>query len=157
MNLCGFGVAAAANVIQWHVLAMFLPSFVTGRLIRRFGVLLVIGAGIACMMASAVISQIGLGLPQFFLGLTLLGLGWNFMYIGGTTLLAEAHQPAERAKAQAFHDFVVFAVLSLASFAAASFGSPDGWQQINRFAMFPLALALAMVTSMGFRRWWTRR
>jgi len=157
MHLCGFGVAAAANVIQWHVLAMFLPSFGTGRLIRRFGVLPVIGAGIVCMTASTVIAQTGLGLPQFVIGLVLLGLGWNFMYIGGTTLLAEAHQPVERAKAQAFHDFVVFAVLSVASFAAAGFGSPDGWRDLNRFATFPIALALAMVASMGLRRWRIRR
>ncbi|NJL23445.1 MAG: MFS transporter [Leptolyngbyaceae cyanobacterium SM1_3_5] len=103
----------AAMVIQWHVLGMFTPSFFTGYLIARFGVLTIIGTGGLLSLLCLAINLLGSGLVNFSIALLLLGIGWNFLYIGSTTLLTEAYQPEERAKTQALHDFLMFALLHL--------------------------------------------
>jgi hypothetical protein len=108
MVACGFPVARSATVIQWHVLGMFVPAFFTGSLVDRFGVVPVIVTGAVLLAAQMIVALSGLSFAHFLTSLILLGVGWNFLFIGGTTLLTRAYRPAERAKAQATHYFVNF-------------------------------------------------
>ncbi len=120
-----------AFVIQWHVLAMFVPSFFTGSFIQRIGVLnvMVIGAvlGVACM----VINLLGNSVWHFWLALIALGISWNFLFIGASTLLTTTYHPEEKAKAQAFNDFVVFTMVTIASLSAGYFQHQYGWRMVN--------------------------
>ena len=113
MKACGYTQSASASVVQWHVLGMFLPSFFTGNLIRRFGVLPIMATGIALLGGHVLVALSGNEYLNFLSGLILLGAGWNFLYIGGTTLLTEAYTPSERGKTQAAHDFIVFGSASV--------------------------------------------
>ncbi|MGP1396134.1 MAG: MFS transporter [Inquilinaceae bacterium] len=136
----------AAFVIQWHALAMFVPSFFTGRLIQRFGVMTIILFGIALNVLCLSANLLGDGTFLTFWGaLILLGLGWNFMFIGGTTLLTEAYAPMERAKAQAANDFIVFTTAALASLSSGALQSQIGWLAVNLGMVPPLILALGAV------------
>lgn len=147
MQICGQSLGASATVIQWHVLGMFLPSFFTGNLIRRFGVLSIMGAGIVLLGGHVAIALSGIEFLHFLSGLVLLGVGWNFLFIGGTTLLTEAYQPAERAKTQAAHDFLMFGSVSLASFSAGGLLNAWGWQSVN-LTVFPF-LGAALIAVLG--------
>ena len=98
----------AAFVIQWHALGMYVPSFFTGALIARFGTLRIIGAGIVLNVLCVAVNAAGIAIGNFWAGLVLLGVGWNFMFVGGTTLLTETYEPDERAKVQGFNDFMVW-------------------------------------------------
>lgn len=152
MHMHGHHIDASATVIQWHVLGMFLPSFFTGVLIRRVGVLMVMAAGIALLGAHIVVALSGFALLHFLSGLVLLGVGWNFLFIGGTTLLTEAYRPAERGKTQAMHDFLVFGAASLASFSAGKLLNVWGWQAVNLTALPLLGVALAAVAMLALSR-----
>jgi MFS family permease len=154
MLMCGQTVADSTQVIQWHVLGMYVPSFFTGSLIRRHGVLAIMGCGIALLAAHVVIALSGVQFLHFVSGLTLLGVGWNFLFVGGTTLLTEAYRPAERAKAQAAHDFIMFAVVSLGSFSAGALLDGWGWGAVNLVVVPFLVVAAAAVLAlaMGGRR-----
>lgn len=152
MKLCGQPQGASAAVIQWHVLGMFLPSFVTGTLINRFGVLPIMASGVALLCGHVLIALSGVEYLHFLSGLILLGAGWNFLFIGGTTLLTEAYTPSERGKTQAAHDFVVFGSASLASFAAGGLLNHGGWQAVNLTALPFLGLALLAVLGLGLLR-----
>jgi MFS family permease len=152
MLMCGQSVADSTLVIQWHVLGMYLPSFFTGSLIRRHGVLAVMGCGIALLAAHVVIALSGIEFLHFVSGLTLLGVGWNFLFVGGTTLLTEAYRPAERAKAQAAHDFIMFAVVSLGSFSAGALLDGWGWGAVNLIVVPFLFVAAAAVFALGISR-----
>ncbi|NLR74181.1 MFS transporter [Leeia aquatica] len=152
MQLCGQPQGASATVIQWHVLGMFIPSFFTGNLIRRFGVLPIMGLGIALLALQVVISLSGIGFLHFLSGLILLGVGWNFLFIGGTNLLTESYQPSERAKTQAAHDFLMFGLVSLASLSAGGLLNTWGWQSVNLTVLPFLALALLAVLGLGIKR-----
>ncbi len=125
----------AAFVIEWHVIAMFAPSFVTGSLIKRFGVVPIILAGVALMFACVGVALAGVAVVNFWLSLFLLGVGWNFMFVGGTTLLTETHTPAERAKAQGMNDFLIFLTLATSSFSSGVLISSQGWQLLNLWAL----------------------
>jgi MFS family permease len=144
---CGFGVGDASNIVSAHVVAMFLPSFFTGALIRRFGVMTVMGTGLAILAAAGLVALAGVDLMNFYGALILLGLGWNFGFIGATALLSTAHAPEERARVQGMNDFAVFGLVTFASLASGflmncSGGSVvEGWDSVN-IAMIPL-LALA--------------
>jgi MFS family permease len=153
MQMCGLPVGDAATVIQWHVVGMFLPSFFTGHLIRRFGVLHIMAAGTACLAGHVVVAISGTEFAQFLSALVLLGIGWNFLFIGGTTLLAETYRPSERAKAQGTHDFLVFAVLTAASFSAGSVLNLSGWNAVNLLVLPLLGLAMLMIVGLGIQRW----
>jgi MFS family permease len=144
---------ATAFVIQWHVVAMYAPAFVTGTLIGRWGVIEVILIGAAAMLATVAINEAGTGLMQFWTALVLLGVGWNFMYVGGTTLLTEGYAPAERAKAQAVNEFVMFALITAASFSSGLLQQTVGWSWVN-LAVVPgiLAVAAAGLWLRGRRR-----
>jgi predicted MFS family arabinose efflux permease len=147
MLQCGFTVSDAASVIQWHVLGMFAPSFFTGDIIRRVGAPLVMAAGALCLILHATLSLMGTGFSEFALGLVLVGVGWNFLFVGGTALLAQTYRASERAKAQGLHDFLVFGVLVAASFSAGSLLNTWGWTSVN-LVLFPF-LALALVLALA--------
>jgi len=121
----------AAFVIEWHVLGMFAPSFVTGHLIRRFGVLRIMMWGALCMVGCVGANLSGTAVGHFWLALVLLGVGWNFLFVGGTTLLAEAYAPAEEAKVQAINDFIVFGSVTGASLPSGALLQLLGWRAVN--------------------------
>lgn len=152
MVACGFGFPDAAFVIQWHALGMFAPSFVTGRLINRFGVLNVMATGAALMLACIAVNLSGITMVHFWSALVLLGLGWNFLFIGATTLLTEAYAPAERAKSQALNDFAVFTAVAAASFFSGAVQGRLGWDGVNVAAILPVVAALVAVLWLKARR-----
>jgi MFS family permease len=147
MGFCGHPYSAAASVISAHVIAMFGPSFFTGSLIKRFGVLRVMLAGIVLMFACVAIGLSGQLLANFWWALVLLGLGWNFMYIGGTTLLTEAYRPSEKAKAQGANEIIVFGVQALSAFSSGVLVNAKGWETLNY-------VALPLLGAAGFAALW---
>ena len=145
MVACGHTIGQAALGIQWHVLAMFAPSFFTGRLIQRFGVNAVTAGGLLLLAGSAVVALMGLGLEHFWISLILLGVGWNFGFIGATTMVTACHRPEERNRVQAFNDFLVFGSVAVSSFAAGHLLSVAGWEFINWMVFPSVLLVLAMM------------
>lgn len=135
MDICGLPFADAAFVLQWHVLGMYAPSFFTGSLIRRFGVLSMLLAGVVLMLGCIGLALSGVTLMHFWWALLLLGIGWNFLYIGGTTLLTETYRPEERAKVQGGNDFLVFGVQALSSVSAGALVLGSGWSLLNLYAI----------------------
>jgi MFS family permease len=152
MDICRHPFDSVAMVIEWHVVGMFAPGFFTGSLIRRFGVLNVILAGIALVVLCVVIALHGVTVAHFLVALALLGVGWNFMYTGGTTLLTEAYAPAEKARTQGANDFIVFATMGLSSFASGAMVSTAGWEAMNRAVLPVLATIAAVVLWYAWRR-----
>lgn len=142
MMLCGFAVSDSATIIQWHAAAMFAPSFVTGHLITRIGVLRVIGAGAVLTGACAAIALSGETFAHFWLALVLLGIGWNFMFVGATALLTASHAPAERTKAQAANDVIVFGSVTITSVASGAIHHLFGWAVLNLLVIPALIVAL---------------
>ncbi len=145
MVACGHTIGQAALGIQWHVLAMFAPSFFTGRLIQRFGVNAVTAGGLLLLAGSAVVALMGLGLEHFWISLILLGVGWNFGFIGATTMVTACHRPEERNRVQAFNDFLVFGSVAVSSFAAGHLLSVAGWELINWMVFPSVLLVFAMM------------
>lgn len=143
MEACGFGVGDSADVVRIHVLAMFAPSFFTGSLVARFGAPSVIAAGLAILAGCAVVAIAGITFMHFAWALALLGVGWNFGFIGATSLLAGAHAPEEQSRVQGLNDFLVFGLVTVASFSSGALMHGIGWEAVN-VAMLP-ALALAAV------------
>ncbi|MBN8475808.1 MFS transporter [Sulfuritalea sp.] len=135
MDICGLPFGDAAFVLQWHVLGMYGPSFFTGSLIKRFGVLSILMAGVVLMFACIALALSGVTLMHFWWALFLLGVGWNFLYIGGTTLLTETYKPAERAKVQGGNDFLVFGVQAVSSLSAGALVLGGGWYTLNLYAI----------------------
>ncbi len=147
MMLCGFGVGASADVIRAHSLAMYLPGFLTGRVIQRFGAHSVIIAGAAVISLCVVVNLTLAPLfGTFILALVLLGIGWNFMFVGGTTLLTSAHTLDERVHVQATNDFLVFGTTAATAFASGALETTAGWHALNLAVMPPIIVALALVT-----------
>jgi len=147
MDICGLPFGDAAFVLQWHVLGMYGPSFFTGSLIKRFGVLAILMAGVVLMAFCLGLALSGVTLMHFWGALFLLGVGWNFLYIGGTTLLTETYRPEERAKVQGSNDFMVFGVQALSSVSAGALVLGGGWTQLNLYAI-PAVVVIAIATSM---------
>jgi len=145
MNFCGFGFSDTATVIQFHALAMFAPSFFTGHLIRKFGVLNIIIMGTVLNICCMAVNLAGIDFYNFWGGLVLLGLGWNFMFIGGTTLLTEAYKSEERSKVQAANDFIVFGTVSIAAFSSGALLDVFGWAAVNAGVALPMCLAFGAV------------
>ncbi|MCV2878264.1 MFS transporter [Sedimentimonas flavescens] len=140
---CGFDAGDAADIVSAHVLAMYVPSFFTGALIARFGREVIVGVGLLILAASGAVAMTGVELDNFFIALVLLGVGWNFGFIGSTAMLASAHSPEERGHIQGINDFVVFGGVFVASLSSGSLmncaeaGDPQaGWQAVN-LAMLP--------------------
>ncbi|RGE40591.1 MFS transporter [Comamonas testosteroni] len=142
---CGHSVGEAAMGIQWHVLAMFVPSFFTGKLIARYGKRPITALGLLMIGAAGLLALMGLDIFHFWGSLILLGVGWNFGFIGATAMLTESYRPAERAKVQAFNDFLVFGTVAIASFGSGHLLHTVGWNGIN-MGMLPLvAIILALL------------
>ncbi|MFT6451198.1 MAG: MFS family permease [Halocynthiibacter sp.] len=142
---CGYEQGNAADVVTAHVLAMFIPSFFTGHLIARFGVERIVAIGLAILASAGVVGLSGVELPQFFGALVLLGIGWNFGFIGATTMLAGAHAPEERGRVQGMNDMIVFGCVTLASLASGGLmncsggTAQEGWTAVN-LAMAPFLM-----------------
>lgn len=152
MGFCGHPYAAAASVISAHVIAMFAPSFFTGSLIQRFGVLNVMLAGVAAMFGCVAIALSGQQFAHFWLSLVLLGMGWNFMYVGGTTLLTEAYRPQEKAKAQGANEILVFCTTATSSFTSGVLVNAAGWNTLNYVALPFLVIAGSAALWLALRR-----
>lgn len=136
----------AAFVIQWHVIAMFAPSFFTGTLIRRFGVINVMLAGVVLNLGCVGVALAGLEVANFWTAMVLLGVGWNFMFIGGTTLLTECHTPSERGKAQGANDLSIFITMTVTSLSSGLLFTLQGWKLMNQLAVpFLLLTGAAML------------
>lgn len=142
---CGLPVGAAALGIQWHILAMFVPSFFTGRLIVRFGKERVTATGLILIALAAVVGLSGLTVWHFWTALVLLGLGWNLGFIGATALVTDCYRPEERAKVQAANDFLVFGATATASFGSGTLLNASGWDLVNWLVFPPIMIALALL------------
>ncbi|MEO1103793.1 MAG: MFS transporter [Pseudomonadota bacterium] len=147
MVACGFTTAEAALGIQWHVIAMFAPSFVTGTLITRFGAEPITAIGLILLGFAGVVALLGITLVNFYLALILLGLGWNFGFIGGTTMLTEAQRPEERARTQAANEFIVFGSVAVASLSSGVLFQLVGWDSINWTLMPILAVPFVLLVA----------
>ena len=146
MLACGFGFADSATVIQGHIIGMFLPSFFTGHLITRFGVLPIIITGALLQAVCAIVNLAGVDFWNFYVALMLVGLGWNFTYVGGTTLLTTTYRPAEKAKVQGFNDFLIYATTAMAAGTAGLLQGTLGWQMVNQVS-FPLMVVVLLAAS----------
>lgn len=151
MMLCGFGVDASATVIQIHAFLMFAPGFVTGRLIQRFGIRPIIVTGAALSMGSVAANVAGVSFAHFGIALGLLGVGWNFMFVGATALLATSHTTEERVRAQAANDFIVFGTVACTAFLSGAIHAKAGWAVLNLLLLPALALALGLVAWQAMR------
>jgi MFS family permease len=140
MQVCGYAFKDAALVLEWHVIGMFAPGFFTGHLIKRFGTLPIMGVGVALNAACIAIALSGVDLHQFLIALFLLGVGWNFLFTGSTTLAMTAYRPEEKDRAQAAINFCVFATMAVTSFASGALVTTQGWQWLNLGSLVPVAL-----------------
>lgn len=140
MQVCGLPFEDVALVLEWHVIGMFAPGFFTGHLIRRFGVLPIMGVGVALNLACIAIALTGVDLHQFLIALFLLGVGWNFLFTGSTALALQAWRPEEKDRAQAAINFGVFATMALTSFASGALVTTQGWTWLNLGSLLPVAL-----------------
>jgi MFS family permease len=140
MQVCGFEFDDAALVLEWHVIGMFAPGFFTGHLIKRFGVLTIMGVGVALNVLCVAIALSGVNLHQFLIALFLLGVGWNFLFTGSTTLSLQAYAPEEKDRAQGAINFFVFATMAVTSFASGALVTTQGWAWLNIGSLLPLAM-----------------
>lgn len=151
---CGFSSDQATLGISWHVMAMFGPSFFTGRLIHRFGAERIVATGLMLLVCCGVVALSGIALWQFWTALILLGLGWNFGFIGATSIVAESYRPSEKGRVQGFHDFVLFGAVALASLSSGAVYNGWGWEMLN-WVIFPICMVC--LASLGTLRWRTIR
>ncbi|HEX2113177.1 MAG TPA: MFS transporter [Alphaproteobacteria bacterium] len=151
MAACGYPFDDTASVIKWHVFAMFAPSFFTGHVIKRFGTPQVMMVGAAIMAACVAINLAGITYLHFWAALTLLGLGWNFLFVGATTLLTTTYRPAEKAKVQALNDLLVFGTVAATAFSAGVAHHTVGWEVINS-GTGPFLILAALATAWLARR-----
>src|SRR5688572_18196491 len=152
MQVCGHPFADAALVISAHVVAMFAPSLFTGRLIRRFGVLPIMLAGAALNIVCIAVALGGIAVANFWWSMVLLGVGWNFLYIGATTLLTDTYRPEERAKAQGANDQAIFIMMVISSFTSGMTVTTAGWERVNLFALPLIALVAAALVWFAFHQ-----
>lgn len=143
MQQCQHPFSSAALVLEWHVLGMFVPSFFTGHLIRRFGALPVMGVGVVLNLVCVAVALSGVELMQFLVALFALGVGWNFLYTGGSTLLTRAYRPEEKNRAQGLMDLGVFSTMAVSSFASGALITTQGWTLLNLGSLLPLAVVAA--------------
>ena len=152
MQVCGYGFSDAALVLEWHVIGMFAPGFFTGHLIRKFGTLTVMGVGVVLNLMCIAIALSGVDLHQFLIALFLLGVGWNFLFTGSTTLSMKAWTPAEKDRGQAAINFFVFATMAFTSFASGALVTTQGWTWLNIGSIVPVVLAGLAVAWMGVQQ-----
>jgi MFS family permease len=152
MSQCAHPFKSTALVLEWHVLGMFVPSFFTGSLIKRFGCLPVMAVGVVLNAVCIVVALSGVDLMQFLVALAALGVGWNFLFIGGTTLFTEAYQPEEKTTAQAAMDTVIFTTMTLTSFSSGALVTTQGWTLLNLGSIVPVLLAGAALAWLALLR-----
>ena len=143
MQVCGYPFSDAALVLEWHVIGMFAPGFFTGRLIKKFGALRVMGVGVLFNLACIAVALAGVALGHFVIALFLLGVGWNFLFTGSTTLALRAWTAEEKDRGQAAINFLVFATMALTSFASGALVTTQGWGLLNAGSLLPVALTAA--------------
>lgn len=150
MRLCGLPQESANLGLQWHVIAMYAPSFFTGRLITRFGAPRMVAAGLALIAAASAVGLAGQDVAHFWVSLILLGVGWNFGFLGASALVMECHRSEEKTRVQSLNDFIVFGTMAFGSFASGGLLTSYGWESVLRISFVPLALAVValMVTAM---------
>lgn len=154
MQVCAYPYNDIAFILEWHVIGMFLPSFFTGGWIKRFGVLPVMGTGAGLMLLCTAIAMAGVQLTQFWFALVLLGVGWNFLFVGSTTLLTTTYTPAEKAKTQGMNDFLISGAMLLAAFLSGVLGSSNGWADLNMMAIPFIVLMATAVLTLAMKRGW---
>ncbi len=140
MQICGLPFSDTALVLEWHVIGMFAPGFFTGSLIQRFGALKIMGVGVALNCICIAIALTGTGLQQFVIALFLLGVGWNFLFTGSTSLAMTAYKPEERDKAQAAINFFVFGTMAFSSFGSGALITTQGWSILNLGSIIPVLI-----------------
>ena len=152
MQQCGLSFDDTALVLEWHVIGMFAPGFFTGALIKRFGTLSVMGAGVVLNALCIAIALTGIDLHQFVVALFLLGVGWNFLFTASTTLSFSAYAPEEKDRAQAVINFGVFAVMALTSFASGALVTNHGWTLLNLGSIIPVAMTGTLLLWLAYQR-----
>ncbi|MEH3063482.1 MAG: MFS transporter [Methylobacterium radiotolerans] len=156
MRLCGHAQEDANLGLQWHVIAMYGPSFFTGRLITRFGASRVVATGLTLTGAAALVGLAGADVGHFWLSLILLGVGWNFGFVGASAMVLDCHRPEERTRVQSINDFIVFGMVAVGSFSSGGLLTSYGWDTVLWVSFAPLALAataLALTTGRGAKAW----
>jgi MFS family permease len=154
MKMCGLSVSDSNFGIQWHIVAMYGPSFFTGALIARFGAPVIVAVGLALEAVAATIGLTGITAPHFWATLMVLGVGWNFGFIGASALVLETHLPQEKNKVQAFNDFCVFGMMAIGSFSSGQLLANYGWDAVNLVVYPPVLLGLVVL---GLVSWAKRR
>ena len=152
MQQCRHPFESAALVLEWHVLGMFVPSFFTGHLIKRFGILPVMTVGALLNLACVAVALSGVNLMQFLVALFALGVGWNFLYTGGSMLLTQNYRPEEKNRAQGVMDTCVFWTMALSSFSSGALITTQGWTWLNVGSLLPIALVLSALLWLGLQR-----
>lgn len=152
MKMCGLSVSDSNFGIQWHIVAMYGPSFFTGALIARFGAPVIVAAGLLLEAGAAAIGLSGITAMHFWATLIVLGVGWNFSFIGASALVLETHRPQERNKVQAFNDFLVFGMMAIGSFSSGQLLANYGWSTVNMVVFPPVMLGLAVLSLASWAR-----
>ena len=156
MKMCGLSVSDSNFGIQWHIVAMYGPSFFTGSLIARFGARRMVALGLLLEAGAATIGLTGITAMHFWATLMMLGVGWNFSFVGASALVLETHRPRERNKVQAFNDFLVFGMMAVGSFSSGQLLANYGWSAVNLVVYPPVLLGLAVLSFASFARRRTR-
>src|ERR1700733_7776762 len=152
MKMCGLSVSDSNFGIQWHIVAMYGPSFFTGSLIARFGAPKIVALGLLLEASAATVGLSGITAMHFWATLIILGVGWNFSFVGASALVLETHRPQERNKVQAFNDFLVFGVMALGSFSSGQLLANYGWSAVNLVVYPPVLLGLTVLALASFAR-----
>jgi MFS family permease len=151
MQVCKLPFSDTALVLEWHVIGMFAPGFFTGSLIKRFGALKIMGVGVALNFLCIFIALSGTDLKEFLVALCILGIGWNFLFTGSTSLAIKAYRPEEKDKAQATINFFVFSVMAVSSFSSGALLTSQGWNWLNWGSVFPLILIFVALVWLGLK------
>jgi MFS family permease len=152
MKICGLSVGDSNFGIQWHIVAMYGPSFFTGTLITRFGAPRIVALGLLLEAGAAAVGLSGITAMHFWTTLVILGIGWNFSFVGASALVLETHRPQERNKVQAFNDFLVFGTMAIGSFSSGQLLANYGWSAVNLVVFPPVLLGLAALTLASWAR-----
>jgi MFS family permease len=152
MKMCGLSLSDSNFGIQWHIVAMYGPSFVTGSLIARFGAPRVVATGLLLEACGAIIGLSGMTAMHFWATLIVIGIGWNFSFVGASALVLETHRPEERNKVQAFNDFLVFGMMAVGSFSSGQLLANFGWAAVNWVVFPPVLLGLTVLLVMSLAK-----
>ena len=152
MKICGLSVSDSNFGIQWHIVAMYGPSFFTGSLIARFGAPRIVATGLVLEASAAAVGLSGITALHFWATLIILGLGWNLSFVGASALVLETHRPQERNKVQAFNDFLVFGMMAVGSFSSGQLLANYGWSAVNMVVFPPVLLGIAVLMLVSFAK-----